>query len=126
MTSFVEINGARLAYAVSDNDESKPLFITLHGGRGFGMKAAIAVIQCADPFQVVMRATIKRIYHCVIDTECFLLTFEDTDRVLEQSHTRFTNWLKILKACDSTLLVQVTALFSVEAALVVTLPSNMR
>ncbi|KAK8861755.1 hypothetical protein IAR55_002578 [Kwoniella newhampshirensis] len=32
---FVEVNGAKLAYRIK-GDESKPLFITLHGGRGFG------------------------------------------------------------------------------------------
>jgi proline iminopeptidase len=36
MVAFVDINGARLAYAISDNDATKPLLITLHGGRGFG------------------------------------------------------------------------------------------
>lgn len=36
MVSFVNINGARLAYRISDIDATKPLFITLHGGRGFG------------------------------------------------------------------------------------------
>ncbi|ORY29318.1 prolyl aminopeptidase [Naematelia encephala] len=33
--SYVEINGARLAYRTI-GDPSLPLFITLHGGRGFG------------------------------------------------------------------------------------------
>jgi proline iminopeptidase len=36
MVAFIDINGARLAYTVSDNDATKPLLITLHGGRGFG------------------------------------------------------------------------------------------
>jgi poly(3-hydroxybutyrate) depolymerase len=32
---FVEINGARLAYRLAGPVDA-PLFITLHGGRGFG------------------------------------------------------------------------------------------
>ncbi|KAH7068511.1 Alpha/Beta hydrolase protein [Paraphoma chrysanthemicola] len=36
MVAFIDINGACLAYAISDNDATKPLLITLHGGRGFG------------------------------------------------------------------------------------------
>ena len=36
MVEYVQINGARLAYVISSTDASKPLFITLHGGRGFG------------------------------------------------------------------------------------------
>ncbi|EAT87941.1 hypothetical protein SNOG_04181 [Parastagonospora nodorum SN15] len=36
MVAFIDVNGARLAYAISDNDTTKPLLITLHGGRGFG------------------------------------------------------------------------------------------
>jgi hypothetical protein len=36
MVEFVDINGARLAYTISDNDATKPILITLHGGRGFG------------------------------------------------------------------------------------------
>ncbi|CAJ2510611.1 Uu.00g062360.m01.CDS01 [Anthostomella pinea] len=35
MVEFVDINGARLAYQIRGPDDS-PLFITLHGGRGFG------------------------------------------------------------------------------------------
>ncbi|KAI0484555.1 Alpha/Beta hydrolase protein [Xylariaceae sp. FL0804] len=35
MVDFVDVNGARLAYRVS-GPEDAPLFITLHGGRGFG------------------------------------------------------------------------------------------
>jgi hypothetical protein len=34
MASFVNINGAVLAYEISSDE---PLLITLHGGRGFGM-----------------------------------------------------------------------------------------
>jgi proline iminopeptidase len=37
MASFVNINGAVLAYEISSDDATKPLLITLHGGRGFGM-----------------------------------------------------------------------------------------
>jgi hypothetical protein len=37
MVSFIEVNGARLAYEISSDDATKPLLITLHGGRGFGM-----------------------------------------------------------------------------------------
>ncbi len=36
MLSFVDINGARLTCRISSNDTNKPLFMTLHGGRGFG------------------------------------------------------------------------------------------
>ncbi|KAL5438275.1 hypothetical protein PMIN07_001970 [Paraphaeosphaeria minitans] len=36
MIEYVQINGAKLAYMISSTDASKPLFITLHGGRGFG------------------------------------------------------------------------------------------
>lgn len=36
MAAFIDINGARLAYSMSENYSTKPLFITLHGGRGFG------------------------------------------------------------------------------------------
>ncbi|KAF2799748.1 alpha/beta-hydrolase [Melanomma pulvis-pyrius CBS 109.77] len=36
MVEFILINGASLAYTITDNDTSKPLFVTLHGGRGFG------------------------------------------------------------------------------------------
>jgi proline iminopeptidase len=32
---FVAINGARLAYRLEGLDNA-PLFVTLHGGRGFG------------------------------------------------------------------------------------------
>lgn len=39
MVTFIDVNGARLAYSISDNDATKPLFITLHGGRGFGERA---------------------------------------------------------------------------------------
>ena len=35
MVEFVEINGASLAYKLVGHAEA-PLFITLHGGRGFG------------------------------------------------------------------------------------------
>jgi proline iminopeptidase len=36
MVEFIDVNGARLAYTISDHDATKPLFLTLHGGRGFG------------------------------------------------------------------------------------------
>jgi proline iminopeptidase len=36
MVEYVRINGATLAYVISGTDATKPLFITLHGGRGFG------------------------------------------------------------------------------------------
>jgi hypothetical protein len=43
MLRFIHINGANLAYKITSNETNKPLFVTLHGGRGFGMEF---VIQC--------------------------------------------------------------------------------
>ena len=50
MVAVVDINGARLAYAISDEDAAKPLFITLHGGRGFGTCCAVEKTQHLTTF----------------------------------------------------------------------------
>ena len=50
MVAVVDINGARLAYAISDEDAAKPLFITLHGGRGFGTYCAVEKTQHLTTF----------------------------------------------------------------------------
>lgn len=34
---FIDVNGASLAYRIAGPDNTGPLIITLHGGRGFGM-----------------------------------------------------------------------------------------
>ncbi|WWD16322.1 hypothetical protein CI109_100748 [Kwoniella shandongensis] len=51
---YVEVNGAKLAYR-SRGDVSKPLFITLHGGRGFGSHASDfkAYSPLSDQFHII-------------------------------------------------------------------------
>jgi proline iminopeptidase len=49
MVEYVRINGATLAYVISSTNVTQPLFITLHGGRGFGT------------YQVVLLKTISLI-----------------------------------------------------------------
>ncbi|KAF2639037.1 alpha/beta-hydrolase [Massarina eburnea CBS 473.64] len=55
MSEFVQINGAKLAYAISSDDATKPLFITLHGGRGFGSHESDynAYLPLADKYRIL-------------------------------------------------------------------------
>ncbi|KAF1950180.1 alpha/beta-hydrolase [Byssothecium circinans] len=55
MADFVEVNGAKLAYSISSVDATKPLFITLHGGRGFGSHESDhkAYLPLADKYRIL-------------------------------------------------------------------------
>ncbi|KAF3053752.1 hypothetical protein E8E11_011944 [Didymella keratinophila] len=64
MVAFVEINGASLAYTISGCDDTKPLFVTLHGGRGFGYLAQQYAITYPDNLShLILRGTAPSYHH---------------------------------------------------------------
>jgi poly(3-hydroxybutyrate) depolymerase len=63
MVASIDVNGACLAYAISDNDTAKPLLITLHGGRGFGKQENYLRSAFNKGRQVAMKVIIGLICH---------------------------------------------------------------